>query len=960
MEHYDLVAEIAVVEKMSPVERLVHARKRRAHQLKQYRRYEKKLDKEFAKKRKPNSYSSSKKLTRTYNKRGVDFADNIKLLEAAARNDVDEVQELLMNNVNPDLTNEDGLTALHQCCIDESKKLMQLLLDFGANINARDSELWTPMHAAATCGHIRLCEILIHYNADLLAVNADGNMPYDICDDEDTLDLIENEMARRGITQEEIDETREAKERQMYNDLVEHVKQGKNLQDIRDHNGVTPLHIAAANGYLEVAKYLLDHKVPVNSRDDESWEPIHAAACWQESLMLDLLVEYGADIDSKTKKNDTPFDICDDPDIKQKILDMKDEQENQKRRSSGSVRKTNRPNNRSSSSSPTNCLLTSNNSFSDKALFRASLRRSSMRGEKSALFMKEAKEEAAHFGVIDLNSSNHIAEEDDDDDDEEDDYLGVTSVDDVELIMDDMKENKVPQLSGSVSQKSYQNGDTTNESNRLKSSDSFHSKISEVVLMTQSRSQGRDSPTVTSPSNTSTVNIPRQAPLTNSKESINSSKNSLKDSKKSIPLETNIDHAIKQVGSKSPDVSTLAKRFDTMSSYTNDSKPLETVLGRPVTNSNQSSKTSLKENRNPSAEVSQRKNSSNNIAASQSSENSSTVNWTLQVNKSANNSLKRQSNKKMVNGAELNEKSSSQSGKKAAPVKTPAAPSDKSESTKEPIPASRSAASKSSNISTPALSNSRLKDDKHGNSVKGSTNSDAASSKASNFGTSSTSRPIDVRIPFRNTDNTPSVPKGNDSANTQFEKGGGRDSKRKEKDSKSVHLEEKLPTNIPNELDNSSRPIPTSDTEGTPAVAKGLPQLEQRYPTNRTAGCTLSDLKRQRQANYNRRGSNGSGASTERLALTGENAKTILPNLPGNPSAHMQSNWQERHDSPALSSKFPAHAPGSADPTPATIGNYSTWSSSMSNGNDTITKYSAPSTVQVVGDEEKKCCCVIM
>lgn len=32
----------------------------------------------------------------------------------------------------------------------------------------------------------------------LLAVNADGNMAYDLCDDEYTLDLIESEMAKRG------------------------------------------------------------------------------------------------------------------------------------------------------------------------------------------------------------------------------------------------------------------------------------------------------------------------------------------------------------------------------------------------------------------------------------------------------------------------------------------------------------------------------------------------------------------------------------------------------------------------------------------------------------------------------------------------------------------------------------------------------------------------------------------
>lgn len=34
--------------------------------------------------------------------------------------------------------------------------------------------------------------------ANLLAVNADGNMPYDLCEDEATLSFIESEMAKRG------------------------------------------------------------------------------------------------------------------------------------------------------------------------------------------------------------------------------------------------------------------------------------------------------------------------------------------------------------------------------------------------------------------------------------------------------------------------------------------------------------------------------------------------------------------------------------------------------------------------------------------------------------------------------------------------------------------------------------------------------------------------------------------
>jgi len=38
--------------------------------------------------------------------------------------------------------------------------------------------------------------------ADLLAVNADGNMAYDLCDDVPTLEYIETEMSKRGLSVE--------------------------------------------------------------------------------------------------------------------------------------------------------------------------------------------------------------------------------------------------------------------------------------------------------------------------------------------------------------------------------------------------------------------------------------------------------------------------------------------------------------------------------------------------------------------------------------------------------------------------------------------------------------------------------------------------------------------------------------------------------------------------------------
>ena len=39
--------------------------------------------------------------------------------------------------------------------------MARLLVEFGANVDALDSELWTPLHAAATCAHVHLCRFLV-------------------------------------------------------------------------------------------------------------------------------------------------------------------------------------------------------------------------------------------------------------------------------------------------------------------------------------------------------------------------------------------------------------------------------------------------------------------------------------------------------------------------------------------------------------------------------------------------------------------------------------------------------------------------------------------------------------------------------------------------------------------------------------------------------------------------------
>ncbi|NXG01398.1 PP16A phosphatase, partial [Sakesphorus luctuosus] len=317
-EHPELLAEMPAVSRLSTPERLKHAQKRRAQQLKKWAQAEKeppgtKVGAERKRRRRKSSSSPGKRVT---------FPPSVRLLEAAARHDAEEVRQFLESGISPDLCNEDGLTALHQCCIDDCGSVVSVLLDAGADVNSRDTELWTPLHAAATCGHLHLVQLLIQRGADLLAVNSDGNMPYDLCEDEATLDFLESAMAEQGITQERIEEARAATERSMIREIRELARAGADLDAPRGH-GATLLHVAAANGYLEAAELLLEHRAGTDCRDEDGWQPLHAAACWGQVQLVELLVAHGADLGAKSLLDETPLDVCGDEEVRAKLLELK-------------------------------------------------------------------------------------------------------------------------------------------------------------------------------------------------------------------------------------------------------------------------------------------------------------------------------------------------------------------------------------------------------------------------------------------------------------------------------------------------------------------------------------------------------------------------------------------------------------------------------------------------------------
>ena len=71
--------------------------------------------------------------------------------------------------------------------------------------------------------------------------------------------------------------------------------------------GNTPLHIAATNNSLAIAKMLLKKGILPNAMDKKGWTPLHCAAYSAHIKMCELLLDFGADVTLKNSNDTTPL-----------------------------------------------------------------------------------------------------------------------------------------------------------------------------------------------------------------------------------------------------------------------------------------------------------------------------------------------------------------------------------------------------------------------------------------------------------------------------------------------------------------------------------------------------------------------------------------------------------------------------------------------------------------------------
>ncbi|XP_068950899.1 protein phosphatase 1 regulatory subunit 12A isoform X3 [Petaurus breviceps papuanus] len=239
----------------------------------------------------------------------VKFDDGAVFLAACSSGDTDEVLELLHRGADINYANVDGLTALHQACIDDNVDMVKFLVENGANINQPDNEGWIPLHAAASCGYLDIAEFLIGQGAHVGAVNSEGDTPLDIAEEEAMEELLQNEVNRQGV---DIEAARKEEERIMLRDARQWLNSG-HISDVRHaKSGGTALHVAAAKGYTEVLKLLLQAGYDVNIKDYDGWTPLHAAAHWGKEEACRILVDNLCDMEMINKVGQTAFDVADE------------------------------------------------------------------------------------------------------------------------------------------------------------------------------------------------------------------------------------------------------------------------------------------------------------------------------------------------------------------------------------------------------------------------------------------------------------------------------------------------------------------------------------------------------------------------------------------------------------------------------------------------------------------------
>ncbi|WP_264705088.1 ankyrin repeat domain-containing protein [Wolbachia endosymbiont (group A) of Gymnosoma rotundatum] len=181
-----------------------------------------------------------------------------KLLEAAEKDNIEEVTRLISEGANVHAQDGFGNAPLHWAAEKGHKGVVEVLLNNGANVNAVEDHNNTPLHYVAGYGYKEVVQALLDNRANVNAVNKDGKTPLHFAAAHGRKEVVEALLQVEGID--------------------------VNAQNKYDS---TPLHFAAEMGHAGIVKDLLDKGADVNIKDKNEKTPLNLAKAEEIKTLLE-------------------------------------------------------------------------------------------------------------------------------------------------------------------------------------------------------------------------------------------------------------------------------------------------------------------------------------------------------------------------------------------------------------------------------------------------------------------------------------------------------------------------------------------------------------------------------------------------------------------------------------------------------------------------------------------------
>lgn len=113
------------------------------------------------------------------------------LNKAAYSGNVEEVAEILKTKPDPDARDSSGGTALHAAMFQKNIKIVEMLIDYGLDVNAIGPKNgYTPLHDAVWGNNPEAAKLLLAKGADPTIKNKEGQTPLEKAQSEGKEDLI--------------------------------------------------------------------------------------------------------------------------------------------------------------------------------------------------------------------------------------------------------------------------------------------------------------------------------------------------------------------------------------------------------------------------------------------------------------------------------------------------------------------------------------------------------------------------------------------------------------------------------------------------------------------------------------------------------------------------------------------------------------------------------------------------